>query len=172
MYLPVPLFVYLLLVASWRGQMRRLLPHAVASVVLFYTILGGYIYINATQNHFVGVTWIQNINELGKVVQYTMQDEASPRYSGISRTIDRDLAKGIRDPWDILGSEPSLSHNNAALAGAYSQSIIVHHPVEFLRKSVPIFFSSLTIFQKQTHVVPIGPFGPFIAWLEFVFRVL
>lgn len=171
-YLPIFLFAYLLLVAAWRGALRRLLPHALISLVLLYAVLGGYIYINATQNHFPGVTWIQNINALGKVLQYHMQDEAPPQYAGIQRTLDSYVAKGISDPYPILAHQPSLSADYAALAGAYSDSIIKHHLGEFLLKSVPVFFSSLTVFHDGSRVVPAGPFGPPLDWLQSESRAL
>lgn len=101
-YLPVPLFAYLLLMAARKAAARRLLPHIFASVVLLYAAVGGYIYLNATQNHFTGITWIENINGLGKVLQYHMQDEASPQYAGIRHILDSYVAKGILDPLLLL----------------------------------------------------------------------
>lgn len=171
-YLPVPLFAYLLLVAAWRGVFRRLLPHALLIVVLLYTVLAGYIAINATQNHFVGVTWIQNINALGKVLQYHMQDEAPAQYTGISRILDHYVAQGVLDPYPIVAHEPTLSQNDAALAGAFAQTIIEQHPGEFLVKSIPIFFSSLTVFHDESRVAPMGPFGTPLIWLQAEFRAL
>jgi hypothetical protein len=172
MYLPLLLFAYLLLIAAWRGVVLRLLPHALISLVLLYSFLGGYISINAIQNHFPGVTWIQNINALGKVLQYDMQDEAPPRYAAVRYTLDSYVKKGVIDPYAILTQQPSLSSNYAALAGEYSQSIIEHHLGEFLVKSVPVFFSSLTIFSEDSRVVPTGPFGLPLAWLRSEFRAL
>ncbi|GAC1384678.1 MAG: hypothetical protein NVSMB33_13220 [Ktedonobacteraceae bacterium] len=171
-YLPVLLFAYLLLVAQWRGVARRLLLHAVISVVLLYAVLGGYIAINAAENHFAGVTWIENINALGKVLQYKMQDEAPPEYASVSRTLDKYVAKGMRDPYPILAHEPSLARDDASLAGAFARSTIEHHPVEFLLKSVPIFFSSLTVYYLESFVAPAGPFAPFLIWLQSEFSAL
>jgi hypothetical protein len=171
-YLPVPLFAYLLLVAAWRGLARRLLLHALLSLVLLYSVLGGYIYINAAQNHFAGLTWIENINELGKILQYHMQNEAPPQYAGISRTLDTYINKGILDPYVVLEHNPSLSDNDAALSGAFARSIIERHPGEFLVKSVPVFFSSLTVYYDESPVVPAGPFGSSLLWLQSEFHAL
>lgn len=169
-YLPVPLFAYLLLIAAWRGKFRALLLHAILSVTLLYAVLGAYIYINATQNHFPGLTWIQNINELGKVLQYNMQDEVPAQYAKISRILDTYTQKGLIDPYPILQHQPTLSRNGAALAGKFSQTIIEHHPVEFLVKSVPVFFSSLTIYYDESRIVPGGPFGKPLSWLHTLYR--
>ena len=172
MYLPLPLFAYLLLVAAWRGAFRRLLPHALAALILLYAILGGYVSINATQNHFHGATLIQNINELGKVLQYHMQDEAPPQYAYVSRILDKYVARGTTDPYPILANEKLLLRNGAALAGEFSLSVIEHHPGEFLVKSLPVFFSSLTVFYDESLIAPVGPFALPLAWLDAVFRAL
>lgn len=172
MYLPVVLFAYLLLVALWRGLARPLLPHLLASLVLLYAVLGGYIFINATQNHFNGVTYLNNITALGKVLQYHMQDEAPQQYASFSRTLDRYVAKGQLDPYPILAREPSLSRNYDVPAGEFSQSIIEHHPLEFLVKSVPVFFSSLTVFRQESAVDAAGAFGSLLTRLKSKFRAL
>lgn len=171
-YLPVPLFAYLLLVAAWRGRVRQLLLHAALSLVLLYSVLGGYILINTTQNHFPGLTWIQNINELGKVLQYKMQDEAPLQYAGISRALDSYVTQGITDPYIILNQQPSLARNNAALSGTFAQTIIEHHPVEFLIKSIPAFFSSLSVFYLESSVTADTQFGMPLMWLQSGFRAL
>jgi hypothetical protein len=171
-YLPVPLFAYLLLIAAWRNSFRRLLLHVLASVVLLYAVLGGYVYINATQSHFAGLTWIENINPLGKVLQYNMQDEAPPQFVDIRRTLDTYVAEGMLDPYPILAHEPSLSSDYAAPVGEFSHTIIEHHLGEFLIKSVPVFFSSLTDFHEESRIVPSGPFGLLLSWLQTEFRAL
>ena len=171
-YLPVPFFACLLLVAFGRKALRRMLPHVLASLILLYAIVGGYVYINATQNHFVGVTWIENINELGKVLQYNMQDQAPHRYAWISRMLDSFTSKGNRDPYIILAAEPVLERNDAALAGDFARTIIFHHPAEFLDKSVPVFFSSLTAFHDESRVAPNGPFGSVLARLYSQYMAL
>jgi hypothetical protein len=171
-YLPVPLSACLLIVAFGRKALRRLLPHVLASLVLLYAVLGGYIYLNATQNHFVGVTWIENINELGKVLQYNMQDQAPPQYAWISHTLDSFTTKGNRDPYPILAAEPQLERNDAELTGNFARTIIFHHPWEFLARSIPVFFSSLTVFHDESRVAPNGPFGPLLKYMFSQYQAL
>lgn len=166
-FLPLPLFGYLLLVALWRGRARRLLLHALASVFLLYALLGGYIYINATQNHLGGLTSIEDINALGKVLQYNMQDEALPQYAHVSKILDGYVHQGIKDPYVVLAREPSIT---VELAGEYGRSTIERHPVEFLIKSVPFFFSSLTFFYEETP--PNVHFSRYINWIDAVFQRL
>src|SRR5579862_3528745 len=69
-YLPIPLFAYLLLIAWRHGHFRQLLPHALLAVVALYLVLGAYVAVNATQNNFPGVSESQNINLFGKIIQY------------------------------------------------------------------------------------------------------
>ncbi len=171
-YLPLPLFAYLLLVAWKYGVVRRVLPHALASVILLYAVLGNYIYINAFTNGFVGVTSAQNLLAFGKVLQYDMQDEAPPQYEATRQLVDSYVARGIKDPYYILAHESALSRDYDALAGAYAQAIIVGHPGEFLVKSVPLAFSSLTNFSYGSRAAPTGPFSMPLLWLQSVFRSL
>jgi len=172
-YVPVPLFAYLLLAAARLGSARRMLIHILGSVLLLYAFLGCYIYINATQNHFTGVTDTSNINSWGKVVQYNMQDEAPPQYEAVMQIADRYLAQGVTDPRYMLDHEPSLERNYYALAGAYAQSIIQDHPTEFLTKSGPLALSSLTyVWYDESQVDPAGPFSTPLLWLQSVFQGL
>ena len=163
------------LLAARRCMARRIsTPAATCTccLILLYAILGGYVSINATQNHFHGATLIQNINELGKVLQYHMQDEAPPQYAYVSRILDKYVARGTTDPYPILANEKLLLRNGGALAGEFSLSVIEHHPGEFLVKSLPVFFSSLTVFYDESLIAPVGPFALPLAWLDAVFRAL
>jgi hypothetical protein len=172
-YLPVPLFAYLVLVATRQGStLRRPFLHALSSVFLIYAVLGGYIFINATQNHFVGISDIQNINTLGKVIQYNMQNEALPQYAAIAQTTNTFRSHGDINPYDLLGQHPELKNNHFALVGAYAQSVIEHHPVEFLAKSVPVLFSSLDYFYYESEVDPHGLLARPLFGMNFVFHVL
>jgi len=172
-YLPVPLFAYLVLVATRQGStLRRPLLHALASVFLIYAVLGGYIFINATQNHFMGISDIQNINELGKVIQYNMQNEAPSQYATIAQTTNTFRSRGDINPYDLLEQHPELKDTHFALVGTYAQSIIEHHPVEFLAKSVPVLFSSLDYFYYESEVDPHGLLARPLFGMDFVFHVL
>jgi hypothetical protein len=173
-YLPILLFIYILLVArrERKGDLHRLLLHSLAGVALLYALLGGYLYVNATQNHFPQLTWIDNMNALGKVLQYNMQNEAPPQDAQYIRIIDSYVRQGILDPYRILAHQPLLSNDHAEAIGDISRSIIEHHPIEFLAKSVPVFFSSLTDFHMESAVIPAGPYGSPLQWLQNRFGAL
>ncbi len=188
-YLPVLLFAYFILVAIQRRapRLRRLLFHMLACIVLLYAALGGYIYTNATQNQFVGIVDTENINAYGKVLQYGMQNEAPPEYAAVARISNSYVARGDTNPYDIFDQHPSLADNHYAFVGAYARAIIIHHPVEFLTKSVFLAPVSLTNFGfhdvsfslSLTHmqyggaqVNPNGPLGGSLVGLQSLFVIL
>ena len=144
-YLPVPLFAYLLFIAWRRGALRRLLPHALVAVLALYGFLGLYVRANQAVTGCACLTSVQSINLLGKVMQYRMQDEAPPRYADMTRLVDSFLARGDDDPWNVIRANyPLLNRNFSALAGEYSTAIITAHPLEYLAKSLPLVAQLLT----------------------------
>lgn len=142
MYLPIPLFALLLLFAARRGQFRRVLPHAIAATLLLYSVLGVCILINATQNGYAGYSYVQNINLVGKVIQYHMEGEASPEYAAVAKTVSDFTASGDLNPYNLAYYHPEISANHWALGGAYASSIIKGHPLEFAAKTVLTFFTA------------------------------
>jgi hypothetical protein len=159
MFLPVLLFAYLLWIAARRGVFRHLLPHALVAVLLLYGVLGLYIYENATVNHYPGVTEVQRINLLGKVLQYHMQDEAPPQYASIARAADTYLEAGGLSPYAFAEQHPALglSANHWALAGDYANAIVEQHPVEFLLKTIPVVFTSSDSYYPSSQINLQGP---------------
>jgi hypothetical protein len=164
-YAPVPLFAVLLVVAARHGRLRRLLPHAIATVLVLYGALGVYVYRNVVDAGFVGVTTVQNVNLLGKVMQYRMQDEAPPQYAPVARVVDAYLARGGTGPWQLVESSPMLRGRHSDVVGAYAQAVIAGHPIEFLARSVPVLFTSSSVGYLQDERSPIAPRGPFAAVL-------
>ncbi len=172
-YVPIPLFAYLVFVAARQGKVRLpLVSHALLSVVVLYAILGGYIVINATQYHFVGVEDIQNASVLGKVIQYDMQNEAPPQYAAVARVTNAFQSHGDINPYDLLRQQPWLASDHYALAGAYAESIIIHHPAEFLAKSGPLLVSTLGDFYYESQVNPQGLFGEPLVVIQLGFHML
>lgn len=171
-YLPLPLFAYLLLVAVQKGVVRRFLLHALLSLLCVYALLGSYIGINTQVNHYPGLTAIENFNLLGKVLQYNMQDEAPAQDAQISHELDILVVREGRDPYPVLHYMPSLSKNNDLPAGDFARAILVSHPVEFLLKSIPLFFPSLTAYYDSFRVTIPGPFDGFLNWLKSLHRML
>ncbi|HEU5439435.1 MAG TPA: hypothetical protein VFU88_09105 [Ktedonobacterales bacterium] len=134
---------FLLLAAARSGAARRHLPHSLAALVLFYAICGGYAYANGQLNGVFGFSRFQNVNLLGKVIQYHMQDEAPAQYAWVSQLIDVEMASGESYVWTIVYHHPVLQQRNYQLCRQFALAIIVHHPIEFAVKSVPLVFESL-----------------------------
>jgi hypothetical protein len=160
MYLPLPLFACLLLLAARRGLLRRLLPVAALALGVLYATLGGYVMLNRVQNSCTCVTYISNINLLGKVMQYRMEREAPPHYEAMTQLVLAHVSRGDTDPWNVIREDyPPLKHNYYALAGDYSLAIIRAHPVEFVAKSGPVADASLTTVNPFRQIDPHGPFA-------------
>lgn len=142
-YFGVPFFGFLLLV-SWRqGKARPHLRHIALALVLFYGVCGLYSYENGVVNGAPGFSVDQNIDWLGKIMQYHMQNEAPARYAAITQEVNAYLAQGDYDSLHVIAHDPSLVRNHMALAGEYGRAIIVRHPIEFALKTVPVVFQSL-----------------------------
>lgn len=161
MYLPIPLFAVLLVFAARHGLSRRLLPVAAVALGVLYGTLGGYVVLNRVENSCTCVTYISNLNLLGKVMQYRMEREAPPRYDHVTRLVTAHLARGDADPWNVIREDyPPLKRDYYALAGDYSLAIIRAHPVEFVAKSAPVVAATLTTVNPFRPIDPGGPFAP------------
>ncbi len=158
-YVPVPLFFYLMVIAARRGKLRRLLPHSIAAVLLLYGVLGLYVYANAAQFGVAGVTDVQNINLLGKVIQYHMQNEAPPEYAAVAQVVNTYVQHGGGNPYDLASLYPPLADHYWSLAGQYALAIIEHHPVEFLLDSIPLIVSVPYFYYPYSQINPQGAFA-------------
>jgi hypothetical protein len=176
LYVPIPLYAYLLLVTLRRGSRRHLRVYGISvllSLVLIAGCVGAYIVRNGVQNHYQGFTGIENYNELGKILQYNMQDEAPPQDQAISRRLDRCIAHIDRDPYHVLPCVPALTdqYRYDVPAGVFARAIILRHPGEFLLKSLPLFFTSLIDYYPVTYHPGILA-SPLVAWLQTLHRAL
>lgn len=168
-YLPIPLFGYLLSIAARRGRRRELWRHAAGAVLALYLVLGLYVAVNAVKNHYAGVSYIQNINLFGKVEEYHMQNEAPPQYADITRTVNGYLARGNADPYAIIAAMPAYKQNDYARMGAYATAIVRGHPLEYLADSVPVAFEALTYYGTPAIVRSDGFFGQPFSQLKYAY---
>ncbi len=165
-YLPIPLALFLALIAWGRGDARRMAWHAVGSMVALYAVVGLYILGNSLVNHFAGVTYIQNINLLGKVMQYHMQNEAPSQYAPITHVLNTFAARRDADPWQAANAYPALKQNHFALADRYAKAIILRHPVEFVTKSWPVAVHTLQTSYPFRAFTPTGALATPLHWLD------
>src|SRR6266516_7787836 len=176
LYFPIPLFAFVLLVAVRRGVHWRsglvVLLNIVVALTCIYTLVGIYIQINTRLHNYPGLTAVENFNLMGKVLQYNMQDEAPPQYAQISHQLDTLVVKVDRDPYHILPYVPALAKDYFLPAGTMARTIILHHPVEFLVKSLPLFPPSLTRYYDSTRPSIPGPFDEPLALMKSFDRIL
>jgi hypothetical protein len=171
-YLPVPLFAYLLLVALRRGSVRRVLFNALLGLTCIYALVAVYIGVNTQRNHYPGLTAIENFNWLGKVLQYNMQDEVPPQLAQYGHQLDILVRETNLSPYVVLRRMPAFSKDDAQPAGNFARTIVLHHPVEFFVKSLPLFLPSLTHYYDTRSKEPSGPFSGFLASLTSFDRIL
>jgi hypothetical protein len=168
MYLALPLFAYLVVMAAQRGKGRRILVHGAAAAVLLYGLVGAYVAGNMAINGYLGVSTTQDVNLLGKVMQYRMQREAPARYSPQTAEINQFLAGGGFGPYALFLAYPEFSRNNYALAGSYARATIWAYPLQFLVKTMRLIPSTL-----NEPPVPMGEVagqGPFASVLQALQR--
>lgn len=156
-YLAALLFGLALYVAWQRGRLRALLPHALGATLVLYALVGAYIVANGFQTGYRGLTVVQNINLLGKVMQYHMQDEAPPQYAEQAAIVDSYVRRGIMTPWPILHQHPEFARDHYALAGAYATAVVKAHPVEFAADSLPLLVTTLAPSYLYAHVLAYRP---------------
>ncbi|HLX57154.1 MAG TPA: hypothetical protein VKR83_09040 [Ktedonobacteraceae bacterium] len=171
-YFPILFYAYLFFLLIPRHDRRRLLLPILASVVVIYALIGSYIAVNALHNGYAGLSYIENINLLGKILQYNMQNEAPAQYQQISHALDTFVAKGIRSPFAILYAVPELARNYAKPSADFAIAIIVRHPGEFFLKTIPYIFSSLTYYYPAPQNPVPGLFNQPLTWLLSVHRAL
>jgi hypothetical protein len=163
-FFPCLFFPYLYWSNQTKLPKKSLVRRLLVTGLVLYSLLGSYILANYFISGSPTLTTISYVNIFGKIVEYRMQDE-SPTNPAISRSIDPLIQQGITSPWQIIGHLSQLQQNNAKAAADFAQSIILHHPFEFLGKSVPIFFRSLSIYTPSdaTAHLPPGRFGALLA---------
>lgn len=141
---PLVAFPYLAL-ASWRsGAGRALLAHMGLALALIYGIVVGYMALNGYVNGYFGLTDTANINLYGKITQYGMQGQAPANYAHISAATEVFTRRGLIDPWSIYWRNRALAGHNFTHMGAYARAIILSHPVEYMQRSIPVAFNSLS----------------------------
>lgn len=171
-YMPIMLFAYLLLVVWQKGNLRQWWRGLLLALALVYTLVLAYIGVNGVVGGYFGLTGVVNFNLMGKVLQYNMQNEAPAQDAAVVHQLDSVVARLGTDPYRILPYVPALKRNNYQSAGQFAEKIILHHPVEFVVKSVPLCFVSLTTYYDASTAGPIKAMFAPLLWLKAVYRWL
>jgi hypothetical protein len=173
-----PLLLALLLAWSfWVRDVRRYLRPVLVSSAVLGVCLFGYMVANATQNGLFGISWIQNINLFGKVMEYHMQDLPVPaKYAALQVDVDRYIQNDpprLSDPWPYTPPDPwkfvqthdskdgpGMTWNSGyALVGGYAQVIIKQNIGVYLMDSIPDIigvWSAAPIFYAPYGAAPDG----------------
>lgn len=161
---PCVLFLSLIVATRKKLALRTIAFPMISALVVIYLLIGGYIYANARLNHVASLSTITNMNLIGKVLQYRMQDE-SPYNPSLSHIYDHFLRQGKISPYYITGQVPALGAHYAQASADWAKNIILSHPLEFLLKSVPFFFTSLYHYPAPSIPQIHGKFAPIITLL-------
>lgn len=125
---------------------------------VFYGSLILYSSLHYVQNGFFGLSSVGNVNFLGKILQYNMEDYGP---SNLTKDI-KHAEKTFENKYMVNGTFPEPWHfvnvynwkrNHYKTAGNFAKSIILHHPIEYLWKSVKL----------TSHITLQSPFKDMIA---------
>lgn len=164
-FLPCLLFPYIVLKARKKPALRAIILHAASALLLIYLCIGAYIVANKAINGIANLSIVSDMNIIGKMIQYRMQDE--PPYNPyLSHIYDRFIREDITSPYQILGRAPELGGQGRQESAAFARAIILHHPVQFFLDSIPLFFTSLYHYYPAgsfpTPQRGPGPYSPFV----------
>lgn len=171
-YMPIMLFAYLLFVVWQKRNVHHWWRRLLLALALIYALVLAYVGVNGMTGGYFGLTAVVNFNLMGKVLQYHMQNEAPVQDAAVVHQLDNVIARLDTDPYHVLPYVPALSRNNDVPAGKFAENIILHHPVEFVLKSVPLCFVSLTAYYDASTAGPIRPIFTPLLWLKAVYRWL
>jgi hypothetical protein len=140
----LPGLLLLALAARALGQGRdlrreRLLRLGLAFVVV-YGLVVGYVALNRVENGYTGITYIADINLLGKVMEYRLDNQpVSPALQPLQDELVAFPFIGRAPPW-YFAERYGYDANNYAAVSTYAHAVILGHPVAYtvdsLRDSV------------------------------------
>jgi hypothetical protein len=123
-------------------QLRRTWLGLGIAVVLAVGIVEGYIQENGKTTGLYALTDVTNVNLLGKILEYRMQDEnTNPRFAQLQQQLDAYVqahqGQAVIDPYGFVDVQTEFDVPYFNPIGDYSSAIISHHPIEFFVKSIP-----------------------------------
>ena len=141
-FLPCLLFPYIVIRIRRKLALRVIILHTASALLLIYLCIGAYIVANKAMNGVASLSTVSDMNMIGKMIQYHMQDE-TPYNPYLSHIYDQFIREGITSPYQILGRAPELGGRHLQESADFARVIILHHPVQFFLNSLPLFFTSL-----------------------------
>ncbi len=147
--LPCLLLPYIVVRARKKLATKAIILHAAGVLLFIYLLVGAYIVVNEHIHGVASLSTVSNMNLIGKMIQYRMQDE-TPYNPSLSHIYDQLIREGETSPYRILARVPALRQHNAQASADFARDIILHHSGQFLLNSIPLFFTSLY------HYYPVG----------------
>lgn len=173
-YIFIPLIV--LLVLSISGYMNKTLGRDRIHLCTFILIVAGIISLNILGNavyyHLYNVSDVENSDLVGKILEYHMQDETTwNTFNDLKQKIDQFTKDGDTNPNSFLLEYPQYKQDNYSLLGQYSMSIITHHPLQYLKNSIPdieeMWFSQPVIYAPLSLTPKVLSY---LSYLQFAYK--
>lgn len=142
LYISILLLGFLLLRHLYIRELGKHWKSLLASALVVASCVLGYMSLNQQVNKEFGLTWVININLFGKVLEYRMTDlPVDQKYAALqANTIafaqSDHPGQNTQDPF-AYASIYALSDSHFTQEAAFSRALILHHPVTFVKKSVP-----------------------------------
>ncbi len=170
---PFLLYGYMIFATRKMLRPRALYPKIVSMLLVIYILIGAYVYCNARFNGVAGLSTVDNANLIGKVIQYHMQND-TPVNKKLASEYSWFIGHGLTSPYQIAEHDPKLGQNHSDVPAHWAEEIIIHHPIRFVRYSIPFFFTSLYHYYPATirHIWVPGPYQPFVTTLLGVYQYL
>ncbi len=142
------------------GRLRHTWRSLGTAIMLVAGIVAGYIQMNGSATGLYALTDVTNVNLLGKVLEYRMQDEnTNPYFTPLRQALDvyvqTQQGQTVIDPYGFLDTNTSFNAPYLNPIGDYSSAIISRHLGEYLVKSIPDIEQTWQI--DPTPYVPASP---------------
>lgn len=159
LYLPLLLFPLLLLRLLATRRLRQEWPGLAVAAALLLTGLLSYAGLNLALNSYFGLSSVQNINLLGKVMEYHLQNvPVAPRYQPLQAELQAYMRSGAKDPWGFVATYHHEDNNYRAV-GDYARSVVLQAPLTFAVSSLPDLYVAWHAEEKFYAPMYVAPGG-------------
>jgi hypothetical protein len=96
-----------------------------------YGLVVGYVELNRVENGYTGITYIADINLLGKVMEFHLDRQpVSPALQTLQSELVVFPFTGRAPPWYFAQRYGYTAHNYAEVS-TYTHAVILHHPLAY-----------------------------------------
>ncbi|HEY7974380.1 MAG TPA: hypothetical protein VID72_03495, partial [Ktedonobacterales bacterium] len=119
------------------------------------------------QNGYYGLSFVQNPNLLGKLLQYHLTG-AGPGYTAMDNAVRQyNATPGGWEPWEFGHLHPEVSRDYWALAGNYARAVILHHPIQYVANTIPLIFNP-PVYWAVNFVLPNRRFAGLLSNMQWI----